>query len=71
MTRSKRTPRRRYRKAQDRRVWVFPELNHDLTPDQLAKVIASSALEQARLEREAQSEHLAAEEGLTEQEGES
>lgn len=71
MTRSKRTPRRRYRKAQDRRVWVFSELNHDLTPDQLAKVIASAAVEQARLEREAQAEHLAAEEGLTEQEGES
>lgn len=56
MTRSKRTPRR-YRKSQDRRVWVFSELNHDLTPDQLAKVIAAAALEQARLEREAKAEH--------------
>jgi hypothetical protein len=56
MTRNKRTPRR-YRKTQDRRVWVFSELNHDLTPDQLAKVIATAALEQARLEREAQADH--------------
>lgn len=52
MTSRKRSTRR-YRKSQDRRVWVFSELNHDLTPDQLAKVIASAALEQARLEREA------------------
>ena len=70
MTRSKRTPRR-YRKTQDRRVWVFSELNHDLTPDQLAKVIASAALEQARLEREAQAEHLAADDGPAQQESES
>jgi len=47
---------RRYRKAQDRRVWVFSELNHDLTPDQLAKVIATAALEQARRERDAQAQ---------------
>lgn len=59
MTNSKRTPRRRYRKAQDRRVWVFSELNHDLTPDQLARVVATAALEQARREREAQAEHQA------------
>lgn len=52
MTSHKRSSRR-YRKSPDRRVWVFSELNHDLTPDQLAKVIASAALEQARLEHEA------------------
>lgn len=52
MTSSSRTPRRRYRKAHDRRVWVFSELNHDLTPDQIAKIIATAALEQARRERE-------------------
>lgn len=57
MTKRKRTTRRRYRKAQDRRVWVFSELNHDLTPDQLARVIATAALEQARREREAQAAH--------------
>lgn len=69
MTRSKRTPRR-YRKAQDRRVWVFSELNHDLTPDQLAKVIASAALEQVRREREAQAGHLAANDGRPQPEAE-
>jgi hypothetical protein len=47
---------RRYRKAHDRRVWVFSELNHDLSPDQLAKVIATAALEQARRERDAQNQ---------------
>ena len=47
---------RRYRKAHDRRVWVFSELNHDLTPAQLAKVIATAALEQARRERDAQNQ---------------
>jgi len=49
-----RSTSRRYRKAHDRRVWVFSELNHDLTPDQIAKIIATAALEQARREREAQ-----------------
>lgn len=56
MTNRPRT-RRRYRKAQDRRVWVFSELNHDLTPDQLARVIAAAALEQARLEHDAEAQH--------------
>ncbi len=57
MTNRKNGARRRYRKTQDRRVWVFSELNHDLTPDQLARVIATAALEQARREREAQAQH--------------
>ena len=48
-----RQSRRRYRKSADRRVWVFSELNHDLKPEQLAKVLVSAALEQARLEQEA------------------
>lgn len=52
-----RSTSRRYRKAHDRRVWVFSELNHDLTPDQIAKIIATAALEQARREREAQTAH--------------
>lgn len=47
---------RRYRKSQDRRVWVFSELNHDLRPDQIAKIITSAGLEQARLEAEAQAD---------------
>lgn len=68
MTNSKRTPRRRYRKTQDRRVWVFSELNHDLTPDQLAKVIATAALEQARREREAQADNEARQGGEPEAE---
>lgn len=48
-----RQSRRRYRKSADRRVWVFSELNHDLRPEQLAKVLVAAALEQARLEQEA------------------
>jgi hypothetical protein len=48
-----RQSRRRYRKSADRRVWVFSELNHDLKPEQMAKVLVSAALEQARLEQEA------------------
>ncbi len=58
MTTRRNTPRRRYRKAADRRVWVFSELNHDLTPEQIAKVLTTAALEQARLEKEATAEHL-------------
>ena len=54
-----RSTSRRYRKAHDRRVWVFSELNHDLTPDQIAKIIATAAFEQARREREAQPAHRA------------
>ncbi len=52
-----RQPRRRYRKSADRRVWVFSELNTDLTPEQMAKVLVSAALEQARLEQEARKQH--------------
>jgi len=53
-----RSTSRRYRKSHDRRVWVFSALNHDLTPDQIAKIIATAALEQARRERDAQAAHL-------------
>lgn len=42
--------KRRYRKTQGRRVWVFSELNHDLRPEQVAKIITAAGLEQARLE---------------------
>lgn len=54
---SNRAPRRRYRKTAERRVWVFSELNHDLTPEQMAKVLTSAALEQARLELDAETSH--------------
>ena len=54
MTSRRSAPRRRYRKAADRRVWVFSELNHELTPETMAKVLTSAALEQARLEHDAQ-----------------
>ncbi|HEY5319478.1 MAG TPA: hypothetical protein VIJ76_01240 [Galbitalea sp.] len=57
-----RQSRRRYRKSADRRVWVFSELNHDLKPEQLAKVLVAAALEQARLEHEAHRQQLHAEE---------
>lgn len=51
-----RAGRRRYRKSRDRRVWVFSELNHDLRPDQIAKILVSGGLERARREAEARSE---------------
>lgn len=51
-----RSPRRRYRKAADRRVWVFSELRHDLRPEQIASIITAAGLEQARLEAEAAAE---------------
>ena len=49
-----RKSRRHYRKAPSRRVWVFSELNHDLRPEQVAKIITAAGLEQARLEAAAQ-----------------
>lgn len=48
-----RSPSRRYRKRPDRRVWVFSELNHQLRPEQIAKILTAAGLEQARLEAEA------------------
>ncbi len=51
-----RAGRRRYRKSSGRRVWVFSELNHDLRPEQIAKILTSAGLEQARREAEARSE---------------
>lgn len=46
--------KRRYRKTSGRRVWVFSELNHDLRPEQVAKIITVAGLEQARLEATAE-----------------
>jgi hypothetical protein len=51
-----RATRRRYRKSRDRRVWVFSELNHDLRPEQIAKILVSGGLEQARREAEARAD---------------
>lgn len=51
-----RAGRRRYRKSSDRRVWVFSELNHELRPEQIAKILVSAGLEQARREAEARAE---------------
>ena len=51
---------RRYRKAQDRRVWVFSELNHDLRPEVVARIITAAGLEQARREADARAEATAA-----------
>lgn len=48
--------RRRYRKSSGRNVWVFSELNQDLRPEQIAKIITSAGLEQARLEAAARAE---------------
>lgn len=54
---SNRQTRRRYRHSQERRVWVFSELNQDMRPEQIARVLTAAALEQARLETEARAEH--------------
>jgi hypothetical protein len=47
---------RRYRKSADRRVWVFSELNHDVTPEAVAKILTAAGLQQARREASAQAE---------------
>lgn len=52
-----RAGRRRYEKAQGRRVWVFSELNHDLRPEQIAKILVTTALDQARKDATAREEH--------------
>ncbi len=57
--------RRRYRKAEDRRVWVLSEANEDLTPQTMARVLASAALEQARREYEAQQQRQEPTEAVT------
>jgi dihydrofolate reductase len=44
---------RRYRKAHDRRVWVFSQLNHDLQPEQIARILVAASLEQAQREADA------------------
>ena len=49
----------RYRKSPERRVWVFSELNHELRPEVVARIITSAGLEQARLEAEAQADDAA------------
>jgi len=36
---------------------VFSELNHDLRPEQIAKILTAAGLEQARLEAKAAEEH--------------
>ena len=54
-----RSTRRRYRKSSGRQVWVFSELNHELRPEQLAKIITTAGLEQARREAEARAQDIA------------
>ena len=44
---------RRFRKAHDRRVWVFSQLNHDLQPEQIARIIVAASLAQAQREADA------------------
>ncbi|WP_294981978.1 hypothetical protein [uncultured Microbacterium sp.] len=56
--------RRRYRKSSERHVWVFSDVNRDLRPEQIARIITSAGLEQARLEAEAQAEDTARAAGL-------
>ncbi len=48
--------RRRYTKSKGRRVWAFSELNQDLRPEQLARILVTSGLEQARKEAEARAD---------------
>lgn len=54
-----RSTRRLYRKSSGRHVWVFSELNHELRPEQLAKIITTAGLEQARREAEARAQDIA------------
>lgn len=49
-------PSRRDRKSSGRRIWVSPELNHDLRPEKDAKIIIAAGLEQVRLEAAAQAD---------------
>jgi dihydrofolate reductase len=51
---------RRGRKVHPRRVIVFSELNPDLKPEQIARIVTQAGLEQARREKEAQAERQAA-----------
>ena len=53
---SNRRSTRRYRKTSGRRVWVFSDLNHDVRPEAVAKIITAAGLERARLEAEARAE---------------
>lgn len=46
-------PKRHHRKAHDRRVWVFSQLNHDLQPEQIARILVAASLEQAQREVDA------------------
>lgn len=55
----RRADRRRYRKSRDRRAWVFSELNQDLRPEQIAKILVNAGLEQARKEAEARADEQA------------
>lgn len=52
---------RRKRKTPGRRVRVFSQLNHDLQPEQIARILVAASLEQAQ--READARRLAAEMG--------
>lgn len=49
------------RKTPGRRVWVFSQLNHDLQPEQIARILVAASLEQAQ--READARRLATEMG--------
>jgi hypothetical protein len=42
---------------------VFSELNHDVRPEQLAKILTAAGLEQARLEVEARTQKEASQAG--------
>ncbi|WP_315070704.1 hypothetical protein [uncultured Microbacterium sp.] len=52
-----RATRRKYTKSRKRRVTAFSELNRNLRPDQLARLIVAESLEQARREAEARAEN--------------
>jgi hypothetical protein len=53
---TRRNSSRRYRKSADRRVWVFSDLNHDVTPEAVAKILTAAGLEQARREASAEAD---------------
>lgn len=51
-----RADRRRDRKTRDRRIQVFSELNQELRPEQIAKILITLGLEDARKEADARAE---------------
>lgn len=53
---SSRSGHRRYHQTRGHQVWVFSELNGELRPEQVARIITAAGLEQARREADARAD---------------